>query len=335
MSCSSQEDRVLVYVARPRNVNNQGARGLCRPVITSPTRPRGTALACASGWYLVFFCAWSFSGQNLCAAEPRRLTDDGKLKLAPVFANSQEIVFATHEVPNLVALIRLNVMSGSRERLHPAVTAHQFDAAFSPDGRYHAYAMSSTSPQLVLVIQDLKDKQEFTFRPRDSRATVRGPSFAPDNSRVVFSLSDLGGHQIASVNLRGQDLRRLTESAGANISPAFSPDGSKIAFSSSRDGDFDIYVMDADGNNVRRLTKSPGLDVRPAWSPDGKRIAFTSNRDGNYEIYVMNADGSGLRRVTDYPGKDDFAAWHPDGKHLVIVSERQGKSDLYLVEAPD
>ena len=61
---------------------------------------------------------------------------------------------------------------------------------------------------MVLVIQDTQEKKESVFRPRESRATARNPSFAPDGSRVVFSLSDIGGHQIASVNLQGQDLKR-------------------------------------------------------------------------------------------------------------------------------
>jgi len=257
------------------------------------------------------------------------------LKSAPVFANSKEIVFAVHEAPNWVALKRLKLKDGTQELLHPTLKAHQFDPAFSPDGRYHCFALSATSPQLVLVIQDTAEKTETTFRPREARAVVRSPSISPDRQRVVFSLSDIGGHRIASVDLRGQGLKTLTTSAGMNTSPAFAPDGKRIAFSSSRDGDFEIYVMDADGGNVRRLTNSPGLDTRPAWSPDGKRIAFTSNRDGNYEIYVMNADGSALRRVTRHPGKDDYPAWHPDGKKLLLVSEQGGKSDLYLVEVPE
>jgi TolB protein len=260
---------------------------------------------------------------------------DGKLKSAPVFAGSQEIVFSVHEAPNLVALKRLKLKEGTQEVVHPAVKAHQFDPAFSADGRYHCFAMSSTSPQLVLVIQDSKDKTEAVFRPRDARAVVRNPSISPDGQRVAFSLSDAGGHRIASVNLRGQDLKTLAASVGMNAAPAYSPDGKRIAFSSSRDGDFEIYVMDADGGNVRRLTNSPGMDTRPVWSPDGKRIAFTSNRDGNYEIYVMNADGSAPRRATTHQGKDDYPVWHPDGKKLLIVSERGGKSDLYLIGVPE
>jgi Tol biopolymer transport system component len=267
---------------------------------------------------------------SACAREPVRLTTDGTLKLSPVFIGmGDEIAFASHEAPNLVAIVRLKLSDGTRRRMHPSVVNHQFDPAYSNDGRFHAYARSSTSPQTVLVIQDSHDKKESVFRPRESRATVRNPSIAPDGSRVVFSVSDVGGHQINSVNLQAKDLKRLTDAAGMNAWPAYSPDGRTIAFGSSRSGDFEIYAMNADGSNLRRLSRSPGLDIRPSWSPDGSRIAFTSNRDGNYEIYVMNSDGSACRNVTSHPSRDDYAVWHPDGR-LLFLSDRDGGSDFYL-----
>lgn len=269
------------------------------------------------------------------AAEPIRLTTDGTLKLSPVFVGQgDEVVFSTHEMPNQVAIVRLQLSDGSRRRAHPMQTAHQFDPAFTRDGRFHAYALSASAPQMVLVIQDLEKKTEATYRPRESRATARNPSIAPDGSRVVFSQSDVGGHQIVGVDVQGQDPRPLTQSAGMNAWPTFSPDGRKIAFGSSRSGDFEIHVMNADGSEPRRLTQSPGLDVRPAWSPDGSRIAFTSNREGNYEIHVMNADGSNVGRITANPARDDHATWHPDGRRLLFVSDRDGGSDLYLVTVP-
>ena len=271
------------------------------------------------------------AGSASRADEPVRLTTDGALKLAPVVVeNGKEVIFATHEAPNLVAILRLTLSDGSRRRMHPAVVNHQFDPAFSPDGHLHAYARSATSPQMVLVIQDVRDKKESVFRPRESRATVRNPSFAPNGTRVVFSLSDIGGHQINSVNKEAQDLKALTNAPGMNAWPAYSPDGRRICFGSSRTGDFEIYVMNADGSSLERLTRSPGLDVRPAWCPDGSRIAFASNRDGNYEIYVMNADGSNQQNATGHPARDDHPAWHPDGR-LVFVSDRDGGSDLYLM----
>ena len=270
------------------------------------------------------------------AAGPTRLTTDGTLKLAPVFTSGgDEVVFATRELPNLVSLVSLRLRDHSLRRLHPAVVNHQFDPAFSRDGRYHAYGRSSTAPQMVLVIEDTHEKRDVVFRPRESRATARNPSFAPDGSRIVFSLSDIGGHQIASINSRGEDLKYLTKAAGMNAWPAYSPDGRKIAFGSSRGGDLEINVMNADGSDVVSLSRSPGLDARPAWSPDGKQIAFTSNRDGNYEIYVMNADGSNPRNATSHPARDDHPTWHPDGRRLLFVSDRDGGSDLYLGLAAD
>ena len=133
-----------------------------------------------------------------------------------------------HEAPNLVALKRLKLKDGTQELLHATVKAHQFDPTFSPDGRYHCFALSATSPQLVLVIQDLTEKTETTFRPRDGRAVARSPSIAPDGRRIVFSLSDVGGHRIASVDLRGQDLKTLAASPGMNNAPAFSPDSAWV-----------------------------------------------------------------------------------------------------------
>lgn len=263
-----------------------------------------------------------------------RLTTDGKLKFAPAFAGRDEVVFAVHDVPNQVILKRLRLPAKVQEPVYPGMPEHQFDPAYSRDGRYHCFIQSAGSPQLVLIIRNRLDGKEARVVPQDARAVARAPSLAPDGARVVFHLSDSGGQQIASVDSLGRDLRRLTSAAGIYASPAVSPDGGRIAFASSRDGDFEIYVMEADGSRTRRLTQSPGLDLRPAWSPDGSRIAFTSNRDGFYAIYVMRDDGTGLRRVTAHPERQDYPAWHPDGRHLLLVSEHKGKCDLHLVPVP-
>lgn len=277
--------------------------------------PFGLALACAA---------------SVAADDAIRLTDDGTLKFSPTFMNPDEVVFAARHSPNLMAIWRLKLSDGSLERLHPNVSDHQLDPAYSADGRYHVFSMSQTSPQLVLIIQDLRKKTEASFRPREARATARCASIAPDGSRVVFALSDVDGYQIASVNLQGQDLKLLTQTSGMNAWPAFSPDGRQIAFASSRDDDLEIYLMDADGGNPRQLTNSPGRDLRPQWSPDGNWLAFTSTRDGNEDVYLMRADGSQQTNLTSHPDRDDFPNWHPDGKRLLTVSERSGKTDLYL-----
>ena len=269
------------------------------------------------------------------ADEPRRITDDGLLKLSPTFVGAgAEIVYSVHDVPNRVSLVRLKVSDGTRERLFPTLGDHQFDAAFSRDGRFLCFAKSQGSPQLVLVIRDLMEQREREFRPEGARSTARTPRFAPDGNRIVFMLSAPGGQQIASVDARGENLVRLTTSEGINCWPSLSPDGARIVFSSSRSGNLELYIMNSDGGGVQRLTDTPLREMRPAWSPDGSRIAFTGVQDGNHEVYLMRPDGTDVRRLTDHPERDDFPTWHPDGR-LLTVSTRDGRCDLYLHHLQD
>jgi tol-pal system beta propeller repeat protein TolB len=260
---------------------------------------------------------------------PKSLTADGGWKLAPCFApDGRSIVFCAHVKPNLVALVRLVPETAARETVFPSVVDHQFDPAISPDARLVAFAMSASSPQLVLSIRDLRERTESQFRPRDARATARTPRFTPDGRRIVFCLSDEGGQQIASVDRGGKDLKRLTASAGTSCWPSISPDGREIVFSSSREGHFQLYVMNADGSGVRRLSHSATRDMRPAWSPDGRWIAYVGTRGGNHDIHLVRPDGSETRRLTDSPERDDFPAWSPDSRRLVTLAQRSGAYDL-------
>ncbi len=262
---------------------------------------------------------------------PKQLTFDGKKKLSPIFTHSgKHLVFSTHSLPNRVTLEQLVLATGKRTRLLPNETAHQWDVTFSNDGRYWCYARSASSPQLQLVIRDTHENTEAIFATPEPRGTVRHPTFSPDNTHIVFGLSGPGGHQIASVNLQGQKLRKLTAAPGINTGPEYSFDGDKLVFTSSRTGNFEIYSMLADGNKLQMITNNPAMDLHPSWSPDGKWIAFTTLRDGNYEVYLMNEQGTNLVNVTNHHERDQFSAWHPNGQHLVTVSERKGRFDLYL-----
>jgi|SRR5579863_5500161 len=290
-------------------------------------------MTCCNCARVVLLTAILITTAGAQAAEPRRLTSDGRLKLAPVFLDDgAEIAYPVHDIPNRLTLMRLTLADGSQVRMFPEIEQHLLDVTVSRNGRYVVLARAATSPQLPLVIKDTASNTEAVYNPQEARAGVRSPSISPDSTRVVFGQSAPGGQQIASLDMKAGDLKFLTRAAGINTHPHYSPDGKQIVFSSSRDGDFEIYVMQADGANVRRLTNSPGMDSHPHWSPDGKRICFTSRRDSNYEIYVMQADGSDPRNVTNHPERDDFATWHPSGRQLVTVSERQGDYDLYLFD---
>ena len=281
------------------------------------------------------FAALLAAAATAYAGEPARLTHDGVFKFSPSFtAGGREVLYSVHDVPTRVSMMRLSLADGNRQLVDPSLKAHQLDPVESADGRYFSYCVSSTSPQTVLVVRDREAQTESQYKPLGARAMARGPRIARDQKRVVFTVSQDGGQQIASVDMQCQQLQKLTDSGGTNCYPDVSPDGQQIAFCSSRDGSFSIYVMTVDGGDVRRLTHHRLRDLRPAWSPDGKRIAFTSVRDGNHEIYMIDVDGTNLRRLTFHARRDDYPVWHPNGKQLLVVSERNGDTDLYLMDVP-
>ena len=287
----------------------------------------------ASGYWLIAFALMLTA---VSAAEPVRLTRDGRVKQGPVFTGATDltILYSVLERPAQIRLARLSLADGTTTSVHPSETRSEFEPAISTDGRFISFVQNRGNLSLALVIEDLQGNQSAEVPPGGGFSGMHCPTFSPDSTRILFSYPEDGRQQIFAVDLQGKNRKKVIDSAGVNNWPCLSPDGQQLTFGSSRDDDFEIYTAKADGTGLKRLTNSPGQDIRPRFSPDGKRIAFTSNRDGNYEVYVMGQDGSNLVRVTDHPEQDDYPTWHPDGKHLVVVSERQGEFDLYQVEVP-
>jgi Tol biopolymer transport system component len=271
----------------------------------------------------------------LPAAEPVRLTHDGRLKRDPRFVRGgTQVVYSVVESPTIVRQMKLDLATGNVAALYPQAATSQFESTFSADERWHAFVEFRAVTNVKLVIRDTRAGRDAVFDPGSDRAHLGNPAIDPRGGRIVFSLPRTVGQQLVSVNFEAGDLKPLTgQSEAIDDWAAFSPDGGRIAFGSSRDGDFEIYVMRCDGGQVRRLTNSPGVDMRPAWSGDGRTLAFTTARDGNYEIYAIDAaDGTQVRRITNDPERDDFAQWHPDGKRLLTIAERGGQFDLYLTD---
>ena len=295
-----------------------------------------SASAAASRRYLLAAVCFSSLAARVPAAEPLRLTHDGHLKRDPVLIDQgRQLVYTVQANEDRLALMRLDLATGTSEPLHADAGKSEFEPAFSRDGRYCAFVQSRGNLSLALVIRDTRESADAEVPPAGGFSGMRSPTFSPDSTRVVYSYPQDGRQQLYSVDLKGGDRRTLTDPPGINNWPSFSPDGGSIVFSSTRDGEYELYVMRSDGAEVRRLTEHVGQDIRPRYSPDGKRIAFTRSDGGNYEVYVMNADGTRQLPVTRHPERDDFACWHPDGRRLVMVCERQGRHDLYLVDVPE
>jgi len=165
--------------------------------------------------------------------------------------------------------------------------------------------------------------------------TTTTPAWSPDGQELALSSSRTGDHEIYVVASDGGRLRRLTYSAGVDISPAWNPvTGKQIAFVSDRGGSPQIYLMDADGANVERLTTGEGYAVSPAWSPNGQMIAFAWQRNNsNFDLYVMDVATRQTVQLTHDAGRNEQPTWAPDGRHLVFQSTRSGRNQIWMMLA--
>ena len=163
----------------------------------------------------------------------------------------------------------------------------------------------------------------------DTAANVQAV-WSPDRSRIAFSSTRSGVHELEVMDADGGNRRVLSASVGIDGEPAWSPDGRRIAFASARGGAAQLFLVDADGGEPRQLTSSPGASTSPAWSPDGHTIAFVSSRDGGYDIYLMDADGANQRRITTTDTRELAPRFLPNGD-LAWVVERGARSGSAIV----
>jgi len=146
--------------------------------------------------------------------------------------------------------------------------------------------------------------------------------------------------EIYHSDLKGNILKKLTDSPGYDAEATVSPKGDKIVFTSIRSGDLELYTMNLDGSDVRQITSELGYDGGAFFSPDGTKLIFRASRPKTpeaikeykdllaqglvmpteMELYVCNVDGSDMRQLTNL-GKANWAPFfHPSGQKVIFSS---------------
>lgn len=198
---------------------------------------------------------------------------------------------------------------------------------------YMAYGERNTPPRVYLQNVDSGRRELLGDFPGMSFA----PRFSPDGTKVAMSLSQDGRTNLYEMDVRGRNLRRLTNSPAIDTSPSYSNDGTQIVFNSDRGGTQQLYVMSSGGGGEKRISFGDGRYATPVWSPRGDYIAFTKMTAGTFGIGVMRPDGSGERMLAS-GFLVEGPTWAPNGRVLMFFRQqpnsggRAGSVTLHSVD---
>lgn len=255
-------------------------------------------------WHKTFYTMWKEWQKEMTPkyeVEAKALRDAGLTELAPVTRLGEDVT----------------------------ITA----TAYSPDGKYLAYAMSSPHESATIKMLDLETGKHRIVK---RKYVANQLSFSPDGETLYLSAPSLHKRyylyrDLMAIDLKTDKLRKLTSGLRAQ-DPDVSPDGKSIVVATQDSGTKQLQIYDVEKKTIRALPiQAPAFThySHPRWSPDGKMIAVSVWREGSRDIYIYDATGKLARQLTNDNAIDGDVRWSPDGRTLYYSSDVSGISNIY------
>lgn len=178
-------------------------------------------------------------------------------------------------------------------------------------------SLSATQPAVahkshrLLWVANFEDMNIWAVPSTGGQASLRiastyfdmAPEYSPDGNRIAFRSNRTGIGSIWICDRRGQNLQRLVDFGGAQVSaPRWSPDGKQIVFEGRIKGSSDLYLISAAGGSPVAFANSSAQEVLPWWSSDGKSIYYAADHSGDWQIWQQRVEGGNPVRLTENGG---------------------------------
>jgi len=266
--------------------------------------------------------------------EPRRLTDDGRTKMSPVFSpDGSSVAYTTIDENWAWDTWRVPISGGPASPL----VANASGLSWIGRGELLFSEVRVGTHMSIVTGDDQRNGVREVYVPPRHTGMAHRSYLSPDRRSVLLTEMELVWLPCRLVPFDGSSRGREVGPPGASCtSAAWAPDGRWMYFSSNAGGAFHLWRQEFPNGTLHQVTSGAAEEEGIAIAPDGRSL-ITSVGTGVSTIWIRN--GRGERPLSEQ-GHSFLPRFSRDGGTVFyLVSERPGAflanaGELWSIDLP-